>query len=55
MKEITHGEADVVIDCMGMDGVMSKIEEIETMLMLQGGSRSAIEIASQAVRKPYNI
>jgi S-(hydroxymethyl)glutathione dehydrogenase/alcohol dehydrogenase len=51
IKEITHGGADVVIDCVGMDGVMSKIEEIETMLMLQGGSKSAIEIASQAVRK----
>lgn len=51
IKEITHGGADVVIDCVGMDGVMSTIEEIETLLMLQGGSKSAIEIASQAVRK----
>jgi len=51
IKEITHGGADVVLDCVGMDGKMSAIEKIETMLKLQGGSKSAIEIASQAVRK----
>lgn len=51
IKEITHGGADVVIDCVGMDGKMSKIERIETALKLQGGSKSAIEIATQAVRK----
>lgn len=51
LKEITHGGADVVIDCVGMDGKMSTFEKIETALKLQGGSKSAIEIASQAVRK----
>jgi S-(hydroxymethyl)glutathione dehydrogenase / alcohol dehydrogenase len=51
IKEITHGGADVVIDCVGMDGDMSVIEQIETVLKLQGGSKSALEIASQAVRK----
>ena len=51
IKEITHGGADVVIDCVGMDGKASTIEKIETFLKLQGGSKSAIEIASQAVRK----
>lgn len=51
IKEITHGGADVVIDCVGMDGKMTTIEMIETMLKLQGGSKSAIEIATQAVRK----
>ncbi|MGI6120273.1 MAG: zinc-dependent alcohol dehydrogenase [Desulfosporosinus sp.] len=51
IKEITHGGADVIIDCVGMDGEMSTIEKVETMLRLQGGSKSAIEIASQAVRK----
>ena len=51
IKEITHGGADVVIDCVGMDGNMSLIEKIETKLKLQGGSKSAIEISSQAVRK----
>ncbi|WP_434512523.1 zinc-dependent alcohol dehydrogenase [Desulfitobacterium sp. AusDCA] len=51
IKEITHGGADVVIDCVGMDGEMSIIEKIESKLKIQGGSKSAIEIASQAVRK----
>ena len=51
IKEITSGGADAVIDCVGMDGKMSTIEKVETMLKLQGGSKSAIEIASQAVRK----
>ena len=55
IKEITNGGADVVIDCVGMDGKMSKIERIETVLKLQGGSKSAIEIASQAVRKGGTI
>ena len=51
IKEITHGGADVVVDCVGMDGRMTTFEKIETMLKLQGGSKSAIEIATQAVRK----
>jgi len=51
IKEITHGGADVVIDCVGMDGKMSTFEKIETALKLQGGSKSAIELASQSVRK----
>jgi S-(hydroxymethyl)glutathione dehydrogenase/alcohol dehydrogenase len=51
LKEITNGGADVVIDCVGMDGKMSTIELIETALKIQGGSKSAIEIATQAVRK----
>lgn len=51
IKEITHGGADAVIDCVGMDGKMSNIEKIESVLKLQGGSKSAIEMASQAVRK----
>ncbi|BCN29111.1 zinc-dependent alcohol dehydrogenase [Anaeromicropila herbilytica] len=51
IKDITHGGADVVIDCVGMDGKMTKVELVETMLKLQGGSKSAIEIATQAVRK----
>ncbi len=51
IKEITHGGADVVIDCVGMDGKMTAFELVETVLKLQGGSKSAIEIATQAVRK----
>ena len=51
IKEITHGGADVVIDCVGMDGKMTTFEIIETAMKLQGGSKSAIELATQAVRK----
>jgi S-(hydroxymethyl)glutathione dehydrogenase/alcohol dehydrogenase len=51
INEITKGGADVVLDCVGVDGKMSTFEKIETILKLQGGSKSAIEIASQAVRK----
>ncbi|HYF83329.1 MAG TPA: zinc-dependent alcohol dehydrogenase [Clostridia bacterium] len=51
VKEITHGGADVVIDCVGMDGKMTVVEMVESALKLQGGSKSAIEIATQAVRK----
>ena len=51
IKEITHGGADIVIDCVGMDGKMTTFEKIETLLKLQGGSKSAIEVATQAVRK----
>jgi S-(hydroxymethyl)glutathione dehydrogenase/alcohol dehydrogenase len=51
LKEITSGGADVVIDCVGLDGKKSAIETLETALKLQAGSKSAIEIASQAVRK----
>lgn len=51
LKELTHGGADVVIDCVGMDGKMSKMEKVETALKLQGGSKAAIEMSSEAVRK----
>lgn len=51
IKEITHGGADAVIDCVGMDGKMSNIEKLESLLKLQGGSKSAIEISAEAVRK----
>lgn len=51
IKELTHGGADVVIDCVGMDGKMSAMEKVEAVLKLQVGSKSAIEIASEAVRK----
>jgi S-(hydroxymethyl)glutathione dehydrogenase/alcohol dehydrogenase len=51
IKEITHGGADVVVDCVGMDGKMTVIEMVESAMKLQGGSKSAIEIATQAVRK----
>ena len=51
LHEITHGGADVVLDCVGMDGKTSNIEKLESMLKLQGGSKSAIEMAARAVKK----
>ncbi|WP_199620807.1 zinc-dependent alcohol dehydrogenase [Paenibacillus alkalitolerans] len=55
LKEITRGGADVVIDCVGMDGKMTFVELVETALKLQGGAMGAIQIASQAVRKGGTI
>lgn len=55
LKEITHGGADVVIDCVGMDGKMTFFEKVETALKLQGGSMGGIQIATQAVRKGGSI
>ncbi|MBJ7896238.1 zinc-dependent alcohol dehydrogenase [Bacillus atrophaeus] len=51
LKEITQGGADVVIDCVGMDGKMSPLEFLATGLKLHGGSMGALVMASQAVRK----
>lgn len=55
LKEITKGGADVVIDAVGMDGKMSDLEYLASGLKLQGGTMSAIVIASQAVRKGGTI
>ncbi|WP_139491223.1 zinc-dependent alcohol dehydrogenase [Brevibacillus dissolubilis] len=55
LKEITGGGADVVIDCVGMDGKMTVVEMMESALKLQGGAMGAIVIASQAVRKGGTI
>jgi S-(hydroxymethyl)glutathione dehydrogenase / alcohol dehydrogenase len=51
LKEITEGGADVVIDCVGMDGKKSALEAVEQKLKLQGGTLSAIQIALNAVKK----
>ncbi|MEC2057725.1 glutathione-dependent formaldehyde dehydrogenase [Peribacillus psychrosaccharolyticus] len=51
LKEITSGGADVVIDCVGMDGKKSVVEAVEQKLKLQGGTLSAIDIGLNAVRK----
>lgn len=55
LKEITSGGADVVIDCVGLDGKMTPLELVETVLKLQGGALGAINIASQCVRKGGTI
>ncbi|GGE33634.1 glutathione-dependent formaldehyde dehydrogenase [Pullulanibacillus camelliae] len=51
LKEVTKGGADVVIDCVGMDGKKSPLEAIEQKLKLQGGTLGPIQIATKAVRK----
>jgi len=51
LKEITNGGADVVIDCVGMDGKMSPLEFLATGMKLQGGAMGSLVIATQAVRK----
>ena len=55
IKEKTGGGAQVVIDCVGMNGVFTPLELVETALMLQGGSMGAITMASQMVRKGGTI
>src|SRR5690606_15286829 len=55
LKEMTQGGADVVIDCVGMDGKKTLMEHVQSMLMLQGGTMGALLIASQAVRKGGTI
>jgi S-(hydroxymethyl)glutathione dehydrogenase / alcohol dehydrogenase len=51
LKEITKGGADVVIDCVGMDGKMTPLEFLATGAKLHGGAMGAIVMATQAVRK----
>ncbi|MCF6411653.1 zinc-dependent alcohol dehydrogenase [Pseudalkalibacillus salsuginis] len=51
LKEITQGGADVVIDCVGMDGKKSPLEFIGQKLKIQGGTIGPIQIATKAVRK----
>src|SRR5690606_16124038 len=55
LKEMTGGGADVVIDCVGMDGKMTPLEFLATGLKLHGGSMGAIVTAAQAVRKGGTI
>ncbi|GKV69703.1 glutathione-dependent formaldehyde dehydrogenase [Sporosarcina sp. NCCP-2716] len=51
MKELTSGGADVVIDCVGMDGKKNIFETVGQKMKLQGGTTSAIEIGLESVRK----
>ncbi len=55
LKEITHGGADVVIDCVGMSGKPTPLEFLAIGMKLQGGAMSGLVIASQAVRKGGTI
>lgn len=51
INDITHGGADIVIDCVGMDGKMTPLEYLASGAKLHGGAMGAIVTASQAVRK----
>ena len=51
IREITKGGADVIIDCVGMDGKKSPIEAVGQKLKLQGGTLSPVKIGMDAVRK----
>ena len=55
LKEMTGGGADVVIDCVGMDGKMTPMEFVGSGLRLQSGALGGFVIASQAVRKGGTI
>ena len=44
-----------MIDCVGLDGKTSVVEKIETAFKLQGASKSAIETASQCIRKTGTV
>lgn len=51
LKELTHGGADIVIDCVGMDGKMTPLEFLGSGLKLQSGALGAFVMATQAVKK----
>ena len=53
LNELTKGGADVVIDCVGMDGKKSPLEFVEQKLKLQGGTIGPIQIATKAGKKMW--
>jgi S-(hydroxymethyl)glutathione dehydrogenase / alcohol dehydrogenase len=55
LNEITQGGADIVIDCVGMDGKMTPLEFLATGMKLQGGAMGALVMATQAVKKGGTI
>lgn len=55
LNEITQGGADVVLDCVGMDGKMTPLEFLASGLKLHGGAMGALVTATQAVRKGGTI
>ncbi|GEL76615.1 zinc-dependent alcohol dehydrogenase [Tenuibacillus multivorans] len=55
LKEMTKGGADVVIDCVGMDGKKSPLEYLEQKLKLQGGTLGPIQILTKAVKKAGTV
>lgn len=55
LKVMTNGGAEVVIDCVGMDGKMTPLEFLATGLKLQGGAMGSLVTATQAVKKGGTI
>lgn len=51
LKDMTSGGADVVIDCVGMDGEVRKDEKVTNLFSPQRGTTGPIETASIAVKK----
>lgn len=51
IAELTKGGADVVIDCVGMDGEKTLRETVEQKMKVSGGTISAIRIGMKAIRK----
>ncbi len=51
LKELTQGGADIVIDCVGMDGKMTPLEFVASGAKLQSGALGGFIMATQAVRK----
>lgn len=51
LYEMTKGGAEIVIDCVGMDGVKPLKEKAKDLVSLQSGSYSPMQTASEAVKK----
>lgn len=51
LRDLTEGGADIVIDCVGMDGKMTPLEFLGTGVKLQSGALGAFIMATQAVKK----
>ncbi|WP_438444625.1 alcohol dehydrogenase catalytic domain-containing protein [Gorillibacterium sp. sgz5001074] len=55
LYENTGGGADVVLDCVGGDGLMTPGELAQTFFQVQGGGLSAFQMAQQTVAKGGTI
>lgn len=51
LYELTKGGADVIIDCVGMDGLEPVKEKAKNIVSLQSGTISPIQIAAKAAKK----
>ena len=51
LYELTKGGADVIIDCVGMDGLEPVNEKAKNLVSLQSGTISPIQIAAKAAKK----